>query len=157
LPGLMKQLEGQRKDWWVDVRWDPPASMELTMYVSEVGGTRALARWIDRALHIMTPESPNRTRYYWAFSRNYRVDDEALSQQIQQGLVIAFDVEDKPMIEAQELAMNGRDFWELRPVLLNGDAGGVRARRVLAELIARQGQKHVGEGGHQGTSERAGA
>lgn len=154
LPGLMKELEGERKDWWVDVRWDPPASMELTMYVSEIGGTRASARWIDRALHIMTPEAPNKTRYFWAFSRNYRVEDEALSEQIRQGLAIAFDVEDKPMIEAQELAMKGRGFWELGPVLLNGDAGGVRARRVLAELITRQERSQVGEAAQRGTTQR---
>jgi hypothetical protein len=32
--------------------------------------------------------------------------------------------------------MGGADFWSLKPVLLEGDAAGVRARRVLAKLIA---------------------
>ena len=32
--------------------------------------------------------------------------------------------------------MRGQDFWDLKPILLAGDAAGVRARRVLDQLIA---------------------
>lgn len=132
----MKQLEGRRLDWWVDVRWDPPASMELTVYVDEVGGSRQTARWLDRGCHIMTPETAHSTHYFWANGRNYRRDDAALTQAIQAGLEAAFENEDKPMIAAQHAMMGAADFWSLKPVLLAGDAGGVRARRVLAGLIA---------------------
>ena len=34
--------------------------------------------------------------------------------------------------------MGGRDFWDLQPIHLTGDAGGVRARRTLARLIAEE-------------------
>ena len=34
--------------------------------------------------------------------------------------------------------MAGRDFWELRPLVLSGDAGGVRARRILRRMIAEE-------------------
>lgn len=132
----IKQLEGRRLDWWVDVRWDPPASMELTLYVDEVGGSRATAKWLDRGCHIMTPETETSTHYFWANSRNYRCDDAGLTQAIQAGLEAAFENEDKPMLAAQQAMMGDAEFWSLNPVLLAGDAGGVRARRVLARLVA---------------------
>lgn len=132
----IKQLEGRRLDWWVDVRWDPPAAMELTLYVDEVGGSRETAKWLDHGCHIMTPETETTTHYFWASSRNYRVDDTALTDAIQAGLEAAFENEDKPMLAAQQTMMGNAEFWSLNPVLLAGDAGGVRARRVLARLIA---------------------
>jgi len=42
------------------------------------------------------------------------------------------------MLEAQQSAVGQRDFWELKPVLLAGDAGAVRARRVLDNLMAQE-------------------
>jgi phenylpropionate dioxygenase-like ring-hydroxylating dioxygenase large terminal subunit len=136
LHASIKQLEGQRLDWWVDVRWDLPASMELTLYVDEVGGSRESAKWLDRGCHVMTPETATSTHYFWANCRNYRRDDQALTQAIQAGFEAAFENEDKPMIAAQAAMMGDDDFWSLNPVLLAGDAGGVRARRLLAKLIA---------------------
>jgi phenylpropionate dioxygenase-like ring-hydroxylating dioxygenase large terminal subunit len=136
LHAALKQLEGRRLDWWVDTRWDPPASMDLTLYVDEIGGSRQTARWIDRTFHIMTPETESTTHYFWAASRNYRREEVELSRAMQEGFTAAFENEDKPMIAAQQANMETTDFWSLRPVLLAGDAGGVRARRVLAGLIS---------------------
>ena len=138
LHAAIKQLQGRRLDWWVDVRWDPPASMMLTLYVDEVGGSRETAKWIDRGCHIMTPETQDTTLYFWSSCRNYRCDDTALTDALQAGLVAAFENEDKPMICAQAERMAGADFWSLNPVLLAGDAGGIRARRVLAQMIAAE-------------------
>lgn len=53
-------------------------------------------------------------------------------------LAVPFTEEDLPMLEAQQLAMGDSDFWALKPVLLPGDAGAVRARRVLDGLIAQE-------------------
>jgi len=46
-----------------------------------------------------------------------------------------FEREDKPMIEAVQQRMAGRELWSLKPVLLPGDAAGVRARRILQARI----------------------
>jgi phenylpropionate dioxygenase-like ring-hydroxylating dioxygenase large terminal subunit len=138
LHAQLKQLEDRPMDWWVDVRWDPPASMDLTLYVSEIGGSRETARWIDRTFHIMTPETGTSTRYFWAFSRNYRLHDEPLTVTMRAGIEFAFENEDKPMIAAQQTSMGNEAFWDLAPVLLSGDIGAVRARRVLAKLISAQ-------------------
>lgn len=37
--------------------------------------------------------------------------------------------EDLPMLQMQQEAMGYADFWDLKPVLLPGDAAAVRARR----------------------------
>jgi phenylpropionate dioxygenase-like ring-hydroxylating dioxygenase large terminal subunit len=49
-----------------------------------------------------------------------------------------FEQEDLPMLEAQQGSLAGADLFELKPVLLAGDAGGVRARRALAKLLAAE-------------------
>jgi vanillate O-demethylase monooxygenase subunit len=49
-----------------------------------------------------------------------------------------YSIRDKPIIAAQHDLMGGADFWSLKPVLLEGDIAGVRARRILARLIASE-------------------
>jgi vanillate O-demethylase monooxygenase subunit len=45
---------------------------------------------------------------------------------------VAFGEEDKPMLEAQQIAMRGRiDLMSMRPILLSCDAGAVQIRRTL--------------------------
>jgi hypothetical protein len=43
--------------------------------------------------------------------------------------------EDEPIFIAQQEAMNAEDFWDLKPLILAGDAGAIRARRILRKLI----------------------
>jgi vanillate O-demethylase monooxygenase subunit len=50
----------------------------------------------------------------------------------------AFDLEDKPMIEAAYDNVRGKDFWAEKPVSLGIDQGGTRARRQLEKMIARE-------------------
>jgi hypothetical protein len=49
-----------------------------------------------------------------------------------------FADEDLPMLEAQQGMMGDASFWDLKPVLLVGDAGAIRARRVLDRMIAAE-------------------
>ena len=53
-------------------------------------------------------------------------------------LTAAFAHEDVPIISAQQRMMGGRDFWDLNPISLPGDNGGLRARRTLQKLIAAE-------------------
>jgi vanillate O-demethylase monooxygenase subunit len=63
---------------------------------------------------------------------------EAAVEHIVAGARQPFEHEDLPMLEAQQEAIGDSDFWSLRPVLLAGDAGAIRARRVLDRLIAEE-------------------
>lgn len=60
----------------------------------------------------------------------------ALAEQHIESLKRPFEEEDLPMLESQQAMMGDADFWFLKPVFLPGDAGAVRARRVLDKLIA---------------------
>lgn len=92
--------------------------------------------------HIMTPESAMSTHYFFASTRNYLTDDAAYNEGKMQGMLGAFTLEDKPMIEAQQAEMGTHDLWALKPVLLSSDAGAIRVRRVLKAMIeAEQGAR----------------
>lgn len=125
---------GAAVDRWLDVRWTPPAAMQLVIGVTPTGEPERIGRETP-GVHLMTPETETSTHYFWSNSRDFNRDDTVLHEQLDQGLRYAFEHQDKPMIMAQHAAMEGADFWELRPVILEGDAGAVRARRILRKLI----------------------
>ena len=59
-------------------------------------------------------------------------------------LEYAFEHEDMPLIRDSHRLMAGRDFWDLKPLVLEGDGGGVRALRLLRRMIAaEQGQNQT--------------
>jgi len=125
---------GAPVDRWLDVRWTPPAMMQLVIGVAPTGAPERIGIETP-GVHLMTPETETTTHYFWSNARAFRRDDAELHAQLDQGLRYAFEHQDKPMILAQRDAMDGADFWELRPVILEGDAGAVRARRILRKLI----------------------
>lgn len=131
---------GQPVDRWLDVTWYPPGNMVLVVGVAKSGEPERVGRETP-GVHLMTPETENSTHYFWSVSRAFRRDDPALHEALEQGFRFAFEQQDKPMIDAQHEAIDGEDFWEMQPVILEGDAGAIRARRILRKLIREeQGQ-----------------
>jgi len=126
-------------DRWMDVRWDAPANMAL--WAGGVASGRAPEEGIvNPAAHCFTPLSASRTHYFYAIAcpRSIGPQAQALADSYAQASRVPFEQEDKPLIEAVAQRMGGADLWSLKPVLLPGDAAGVRARRVLAGLIGSQ-------------------
>lgn len=120
------------------VRWYAPATMHLQI------ATALTANGLDEgvtgdAMHIMTPETVDRTHYFYGGVRNYDVANSTYTAAFIDGIGNAFANEDKPMIEAVQRNMNGEtDIFALRPLGLIGDAGGVRVREKLRRLIAAE-------------------
>ena len=86
-------------------------------------------------IHAATPEAHQRT-HQWFFGVNNQLDQPEEERRRSTAYVREIFVrEDAPMLEAQQRRIAEADFWSLRPVLLPGDAGAVRARRKLAALI----------------------
>ncbi|HEV7612473.1 MAG TPA: aromatic ring-hydroxylating dioxygenase subunit alpha [Steroidobacteraceae bacterium] len=131
---FMLKKPNQRMNYWGDSRWNAPATMAFDSYLSEPGQPKPLRPSIP-TLHIFTPESEATTRYFWAVGRANDIDDLEHSERLRAGFVHAFENEDKPMISAQFQRLKGRDFWDMKPLLLPTDAGAVKARRILAKLI----------------------
>jgi vanillate O-demethylase monooxygenase subunit len=86
----------------------------------------------------MTPETEQSTHYFWSNGRDFRREDTELHAALDAGFKLAFEQQDKPMMIAQRDALAGADFWEMKPLILAGDAGAVRARRTLRNLIKEE-------------------
>lgn len=126
---------GDAIDMWSNVTWNPPAALCV-----EVGGT-ALgapkeAGVNTMAAHLITPENPRRSHYFWKLGRTFHRGDAAFSARMQQLVGSAFADEDKPIIEAQQHNMGGATFEELDPVYLQSDGAAGRARRIMDRLRA---------------------
>lgn len=124
-------------DGYANTYWEAPANLYL-----ETGATSrdvdAGRKAVMPQVHLLTPETDTSTHYFWAVSRDRAVDDEQLDQMLSAGLANAFAYEDEPMIQAVQQRMRGRPLFELSPALLPMDEAAVRARRVLARLIAAE-------------------
>jgi vanillate O-demethylase monooxygenase subunit len=132
-------------DRWIDVRWNAPASMLLMAGAVPTGRPRNEGR--ETALpHLFTPETETTTHYWFAFPMPLEMGDmgKQIAEDQASALAVPFTLEDLPMLEAQQQAMGDAEFWALKPVLLPGDAGAVRARRVLDGLIAKERQASAG-------------
>lgn len=84
--------------------------------------------------HLLTPETATSTHYFWSSGAPLGLsepDNRAFLEQV-------FDHEDKPMVEAVQKRMAGREFWAMRPLLLPTDSGAVRARRKLEAMINQE-------------------
>lgn len=124
-------------DLTLRVRWYPAAVMRLDGEVRYDGMAEGACHQAA-AGYIFTPESKNRTHYFFAIARNFVEHDDALNQMIAETRMRIFQTEDKPMIEKVHAAMQGSDFWEMRPLLLRIDEGGLQVRRRLQELIENE-------------------
>lgn len=124
-------------DLWTDVIWSAPSLMHLSTGVTPAGqsfdeGLRS------SNLHMMTPETETSTHYFYANTRSFMQGDGEFNKILDRILTDVFALEDKPMVEGQQQLMGTDDLWSLKPILLPGDAGAVRARRMLERLIKEE-------------------
>ncbi len=124
-----------RVDHWLDMRWNAPASMYLQIGATPLGEPRDNGVVAHQA-HILTPETEERTHYFWASTRGSLLDDPGMDTFLTGLFEQAFDQEDKPMIKAAYDNLDGADFWDSKPLSLGIDAGGTRARRMLQKMRA---------------------
>lgn len=125
-------------DRWTEIAWEAPATIRLDAGVTYAGRERSEGLNAI-GTHLLTPETESSTHYFYCHLRDFKVDDPATDEAVRQWQYNAFHCEDAPMIEAQQQSIgNVTDLMSLKPVLLASDAGAVRIRRVLADLISRE-------------------
>lgn len=127
---------GMPCDHWLEMRWDPPASMYLQIGSCPAGGERAQGV-IAHQMHVLTPAEAGSAHYFWATSRNAPPSAQG-DAFLKTMLEDAFVSEDKPIIEAAYANIGTSDFWDLQPLYLGVDNGGTRARRKIQALINRE-------------------
>jgi vanillate O-demethylase monooxygenase subunit len=126
-------------DRWLNVRWNAPAVMAL--YAGGVASGRPPEDGIvSQQAHCFTPESSGRTHYFYSISypRAMGAMAETLAEQSIHAIRMIFEREDNPVVEAVARRMAGVGLFELKPVLLPGDAAAVRARRLLQAMIEKE-------------------
>jgi phenylpropionate dioxygenase-like ring-hydroxylating dioxygenase large terminal subunit len=128
---------GAKVDHWLRMRWNAPASMRLDVGACPAGQPEDAGFCVPQA-HILTPANEHQTHYFWTASRNHDLDDTGVDAYMLNLFREAFDVEDKPMIEAAYANVRSRNFWDEKPASLGIDQGGTRARRLLESMIARE-------------------
>jgi vanillate O-demethylase monooxygenase subunit len=123
-------------DRWMEIRFQPGV---ICIYT----GANDAGRGIDETTYIntlgarifdgITPETATSSHYFFSAAHNFRVGEPAVTTAFFAEILATFD-EDKVVIEAQQTrAVAGR-----RQVGIQSDAGGVQARRVLAERLAAE-------------------
>jgi phenylpropionate dioxygenase-like ring-hydroxylating dioxygenase large terminal subunit len=125
-------------DYWLDATWTAPAMVVNDVGITAPGMPRGQG-FRSFGVHILTPETQRTAHYFYAHSRNRKIHDPAVDEQIRQWHKVGFGEQDKPIIEASAAMMGDEvDPLQLGAVLLPTDAGALRARRVLAALIAAE-------------------
>ncbi|KQX18593.1 hypothetical protein ASD39_19240 [Sphingomonas sp. Root50] len=114
-----------------------PSNLVLDLSMTDRGMARGTGSRMP-SVHLIVPETETSCHYFYALSRNGRLDDPALSESMANIIRQAFVDEDEPMIRAVHDAMRGRDFFALEPAILETDAAGLTARRALAKLIKQE-------------------
>ena len=124
--------EGARVDQWLHMRWHAPSCLALFIGIARAGtGLKDLIVPLMANPHILTPETALSTHYFFTHSPGEEAAEMARR---------VFLEEDEPMIRAQQDAMAGQDFWAARPVILPSDAGAIRARRRLMQLMRTESE-----------------
>lgn len=91
--------------------------------------------------HLLTPETELTTHYFYSAGRNFAMDNEGITTATAAMMKMVFETQDGPMVEAQQLAMgDSTDFLDHQPLILQADAAGVMARRVLKKKIREEQQ-----------------
>ena len=145
---LMFRNDGRPVDTWSVMRWDAPSCLRHEAGICPPGADRGEGITVI-GTHLVTPSSKGKCTYHVAAVRlgeSPGSDDAEVSAQLSALRRYAFDEQDRPILEAQQRAYDlagGPD--SLRPVMLSIDVAPLRARRVLAAIIAAENQD-AGEG-----------
>jgi len=131
---MVYRRDGKPVDMWTNMTWTPPSCFLLDTGVHEVGGQREDHGWYY-GVHILTPETDKTTHYHFAAvmppGTNMSPDEAAQFSALRKH---AFEMQDKPIIDAQQEAIGDNDFWDMKPVLLTVDVGPIRMRRSIARM-----------------------
>lgn len=121
-------------DYWANMRWDPPGVFSMDAGIVVAGGRKEDGKILS-SVQIVVPSIGDRSYYFWKMFRNYNENVPGMTAAIEAAVAQAFVTEDEPMIRAVKERMAGKDFWEMRPLLLPQDSAAVQARRIMDALV----------------------
>ena len=144
-PFWRMQLEWKRGrpagkvDRWQIIHFEAPSTVAIDVGVAPAGSGAPDG---DRSegvngfvLNTMTPETERTCHYFWAFVRNYNLDDQRITTLIREGVSGVFG-EDEVVLAAQQQGVDDhpdKEFYNL-----NIDAGAMWARRLIDRMMAAE-------------------
>ncbi|CAG0952483.1 vanillate monooxygenase [Burkholderiales bacterium] len=134
---FLGRLKGNdRIDRWQRTVYQPPGYVVIDVGVEPLDAPPGSNRVEGRVINLMTPETPTSTHYFWAFARNFRLDEPGVTEFLRANVGRTFD-EDKDMLESQQ--RNIGDVAEpVFTIAVRADAGPTQGRRLLASQIAAE-------------------
>lgn len=128
-------------DRWQICRFTPPSHVMIEVGVAHAGNGGYDADPELKAgsivVDFITPETETSIWYFWGMARNFKPEDEALTEQIRKGQHQIFS-EDLEMLERQQ--QNLLTHPERNLLKLNIDTGGVKSRRILDRILKDEQQ-----------------
>jgi phenylpropionate dioxygenase-like ring-hydroxylating dioxygenase large terminal subunit len=126
-------------DRWQIIKYQAPSTIAIDVGVA-VAGTGAPTG--DRSQGVnnfvcntITPETDSTCFYFWAFPRNYRLQEHRLTVEQKRGVAEVFR-QDEAVLEAQQIAMANnpnKEFYNL-----NIDAGAMWMRRLIDKMVSTE-------------------
>lgn len=126
-------------DRWQVCRFTPPSLVHIDVGVALAGhgGINAPAdkKVSSIVVDFITPETETSIWYFWGMARNFKPEDQALTERIREGQGKIFS-EDLEMLESQQ--KNLLNHPDRRLLKLNIDGGGTLARKIIDRLIQEE-------------------
>jgi phenylpropionate dioxygenase-like ring-hydroxylating dioxygenase large terminal subunit len=126
-------------DRWQIIRFEAPSTICIDVGVAKAGTGAPEG---DRSqgvngfvMNTITPETARTCHYFWSFQRNYRLESQAITTQLRNGVNGVFH-EDEVMLKAQQAAIDANPDYEFYN--LNIDAGGMWVRRLLERMLVAE-------------------
>ena len=85
-----------------------------------------------RIFNGVTPETEKSTHYFWTAAHNHRLTEPNVTEALHAEVAQTFD-EDRIVVEAQQQRFE--QFPDRKTFAIKIDAGGIHARRVIAQLM----------------------
>ncbi len=130
-----------RVDRWQRTTFTPPAICVIDVGVNPLPPVRGGAmRFGGQVINLITPATDTTSHYFWAFARDCRLDEPALTEYLRHAVEATF-TEDLVMLEGQQKRVN-HPTAPTFDVAFKTDVAPTRARKMVARMLAvEQGER----------------
>ena len=129
-------------DRWQVCRFTPPSHVMIDVGVAHAGHGGINAdkqhKVSSVVVDFITPETETTMWYFWGMARNFKPQDQALTDSIREGQGGIF-AEDLEMLEQQQKNLHTH-FADRRLLRLDIDAGGAHSRRIIERMLKKERQ-----------------
>jgi phenylpropionate dioxygenase-like ring-hydroxylating dioxygenase large terminal subunit len=133
---LAQGHDGRINRWQIAIYMAPGFNMTEVGFHA-VGTDRVEDHIMMRPIHLITPETDHTAHYIWGLSRNFRLDDDELNDNIYTQTQQTFS-EDRALLEMQDKRLQEEGMPKLPQLAVKVDKGPVTGRRLLEAMIQRE-------------------